>query len=226
MEGLPGGALRRRGGAGGVLLSNTQVLLVRHGRTRWNKEGRGQGRADIPLDKAGRAQAAAAGPAIARLGPSLVWSSDSVRAHDTALAIGLPVTTDPRLREIDLGRYEGRLMAEWQADEPDEYARNLAGHDVRRGGGELNREVGERALPAVSEALAATPDGGLLVVVSHGGTIRALLRLLLDLPPAPWSHLAALGNTCCVLLDHDARGRGWRLVLYGLPAAQLERARA
>lgn len=201
------------------------LLLVRHGQTDWNLEQRGQGRADIPLNDTGRAQAAEAGPAIAALSPALVWSSDSSRAYDTASAIGLPVTADPRLREIDLGAYEGKLMSDWEADEPDEYARNLAGHDVRRGGGELNTEVGERAFPALTEALAQTPDNGLLVVVSHGGTIRALLRMLLDLPQSPWSHLGALANTGCALLDHDEHGRGWRLQAYGIRAADLRRPR-
>ncbi|MGH3744099.1 MAG: histidine phosphatase family protein, partial [Mycobacteriales bacterium] len=55
------------------------LLLVRHGQTDWNREQRGQGRADIPLNDAGRAQAAEAGPAIAALGPDLVWSSSSSR---------------------------------------------------------------------------------------------------------------------------------------------------
>jgi broad specificity phosphatase PhoE len=198
-----------------------QLLLVRHGRTQWNLERRGQGQADIPLDEVGRAQAADAGRAIAALAPDLIWSSDSQRAHDTALASGLPVTTDSRLREIDLGAYEGKLLEEWQAAEPGEYARSQQGHDVRRGGGELNSEVGERAYPALLEALALTPADGLLVVVSHGGTIRALLRILLGLPASPWSHLGALGNTGCALLDRDTHGRGWRLHVYGVPVATL-----
>jgi len=198
-----------------------RLVLCRHGQTDWNVEQRGQGQADVPLNGVGREQAAAAGAALAALGPDLVWSSDSSRAHDTALATGLPVTTDARLREIDLGAYEGKLMAEWEADEPDEYARNMAGHDVRRGGGELNSEVGERAYPALVEALDATPDDGLLVVVSHGGTIRALLRILLDLPPSPWQHLGALGNTCVAALVLDEHGRGWRLETYGVPTTVL-----
>lgn len=199
------------------------LLLVRHGQTDWNLEQRGQGRADIPLNETGRAQAVEAGAAIAALKPARVWSSTSSRAYDTAQAIGLPVTADERLCEIDLGAYEGKLMSEWEADEPDEYARNLAGYDVRRGGGELNSEVGERAFPALVEALDATPADGLLVVVSHGGTIRALLRILLDLPPSPWSHLGALANTGCALLDHDEHGRGWRLLAYGVRATDLRR---
>ncbi len=199
------------------------LLLVRHGRTQWNLERRGQGQADIPLDDVGRVQAAAAGVAVAALRPSLVWSSDSQRAHDTALATGLPVTTDSRLREIDLGAYEGKLLEEWQDAEPDDFARSLVGHDVRRGDGELNSEVGERAYPALLEALALTPADGLLAVFSHGGTIRSLLRLLLDLPASPWSHLGALDNTCCALLDHDRRGRGWRLKIYGVPVTAVTR---
>lgn len=199
------------------------LLVVRHAQTDWNVEGRGQGRADIPLNQTGRAQAAEAGPVLAALRPALVWSSSSQRALVTAQAIGLPVTVDDRLQEIDLGAYEGKLLTEWEAAEPADYARHLIGHDVRRGGGELNSEVGARALLAVTEALAVTPPDGLLTVVSHGGTIRALLRLLLELPPAPWAHLGPLGNTCAALLSHDDGGRGWRLEVYGSPAATLRR---
>jgi broad specificity phosphatase PhoE len=198
----------------------SRLILVRHGRTLWNAENRGQGQTDIPLDAVGREQAAAAGAALALLKPSVVWSSDLSRARDTAAAVGLPVVTDPRLREIDLGRYEGLTPAEWEADDPVTYKLWRSGHDVRRGGGETYAEVGVRAAAAVKEALASVADPwGLTVIVAHGGTIRALLVELLALPTSPWSHLHGLNNTACADLVHAADGRGWQLLAYGVPAS-------
>lgn len=169
-------------------------------------------------------QAATTGEALAALEPEVVWSSDLSRARDTAAALGVPVVTDARLREIDLGRYEGRTPLEWQQDDPDTYALWRAGHDVRRGGGETYAEVGVRATAAVKEALAAANDPVRpVIIVAHGGTIRALLVEMLDLPSSPWARLHGLENTSCVDLFDAGDGRGWRLVAYGVPAASLRR---
>ena len=201
-----------------------RLLLVRHGRTAWNLAGRGQGQTDVPLDEVGRQQAAEAGPELAHMQPDAVWASDLSRAYDTALAIGLPVTADKRLREIDLGRYEGLTQAEWEADDPEAYAQWRGGYDVRRGGGETYAEVGARAMEAVREGLEEITDPwGLLVVVAHGGTIRALLTELLALPPSPWAQLGALDNLGCAYLVDAPDGRGWRLVQYGVRPAFLRR---
>lgn len=202
----------------------TRLLLLRHGRTAWNLDGRGQGHTDIPLDDVGRAQAAAAGQAVAALRPDVVWSSDSSRARETAAAIGLPVHVDPRLREINLGTYEGRTLAEWEADDPDTYRLWRSGHDVRRGGGETYAEVAARASAAVGEAVASLDHpSGLVVVVCHGGAIRALLTTLLALPTAPWAKLAGLNNCHCALVYDSGDGRGWRLSVYGVSPDVLSR---
>lgn len=197
----------------------TRLLLVRHGQTRWNVENRFQGQQDIPLDEVGLAQAAAVGPLIADAKPAAVWSSDSMRARVTAEAVGLPVRLDPRLREIDLGTYEGMTPQQWEVDDPDRHARWRAGYDVRRGGGETYLEVGVRALAAIREALGTLGDpDALLVVVSHGGTIRSILTGLLELPTVQWGHLGTLGNCCGALLHRADDGRGWRLLAYGVRA--------
>lgn len=194
-----------------------RLLLVRHGRTSWNVQGRGQGHTDIPLDDVGLAQAAEAGPHIAKAGPAAVWSSDSSRARDTAAAIGLPVQVDPRLREVNLGSFEGGTQQEWQVQDPQTFAAWRAGHDVRRGGGETYAEVAVRATAAVREALSTLPGpDDLLVVVSHGGAIRAVVTALLELPAAPWARLASLGNCCCALLTDEPAGPGWRMSAYGV----------
>jgi broad specificity phosphatase PhoE len=196
-----------------------RLLLVRHGQTEWNSLGRFQGQADIPLDAVGIAQAVDIGPPIAEAKPAAVWSSDSMRARVTAEAIGLPVVTDPRLREIDLGTAEGLTAEAWAALDPQAYEMWVAGYDVRRGGGETYAEVGVRATAAVRDALASVDDpGALLVVVSHGGTIRAILTRLLELPASPWAHLSTLHNCCGALVSLEDDGRGWRLVGYGVRA--------
>ena len=88
-----------------------RLVLVRHGQTEWNLLGRAQGHADISLDAIGHAQAAAAAPYLAALAPVRLWSSDLARARETAAyvaeAAGLPVETDPRLREYDVGVRSG-----------------------------------------------------------------------------------------------------------------------
>lgn len=113
-------------------------------------------------------------------------------------------------------------MAEWEADDPQSYRLWRTGHDVRRGGGETYAEVAARAVPAVREALASIVDPRqLVVVVSHGGAIRALITALLDLPEAPWARLGALGNCCCALLADTDDGRGMRLISYGVPPQAL-----
>jgi probable phosphoglycerate mutase len=199
-----------------------RLLLLRHGRTEWNEQGRFQGSTDIPLDAVGRAQAVEAGRAVATLKPAAVWSSDLSRAADTAAHIGLPVTLDARLQEISLGSFEGMMAGEWAAADPVSYEAWRLGADIRRGGGETYVEVSARAGAAVAEALAALPGGeGLLVVVCHGGTTRALLNSLLRLPAAPWAQIGPLGNCCCALLTDAADGRGWRLTAYGVPPQSL-----
>lgn len=81
---------------------------------------------------------------------------------------------------------------------------------MRRGGGELETEVADRAAPVVAEAADKLPDGGTLVVVSHGGTIRTTIGRLLGLDPNSWEALGGLSNCSWSVLGEGARG--WRLM--------------
>ncbi|MDQ1711945.1 MAG: glucosyl-3-phosphoglycerate phosphatase [Frankiaceae bacterium] len=188
------------------------LVVWRHGRTAWNDAGRFQGHADTPLDDVGHAQSKAAARALSLLGPSLVVSSDLARAASTAAYLGLPVTLDARLREVDVGEWSGLSRAEIEDRFPETYAGWLAGADVRHEGGESVDDVATRALAAVSAHLAAVPPGGPLVVVSHGGTSRALVLALLGLPVSARPLLGALGNARWAALVR--RNGGWRLVAY------------
>src|SRR5439155_24499614 len=91
--------------------SVTELLLVRHGETDWNREGRWQGQADTPLNDVGRAQARELADALAGERLEAIYASDLRRAYETAeivgARLGLPVTSEPALRETDVGSWSG-----------------------------------------------------------------------------------------------------------------------
>ena len=148
----------------------------------------------------------------------MLVTSDLVRASATAQALadlsGLVPVGDARLRELDLGRWQGLTADEARERFPEEHAAWRRGDDVPRGGGETYRQAGERAAAAVLDHL---PADGTLVAVTHGGTSRAALGVLLELPGHTWSRLAPLGNACWSLLVEGHVG--WRLEQHNVGAA-------
>ncbi|MDQ6875307.1 MAG: histidine phosphatase family protein [Actinomycetota bacterium] len=188
-----------------------RIILWRHGRTEWNATGRGQGQLDIPLDDTGRRQVLLAAPYVAALGPDGILSSDLVRASDTAAEVarltGLPVRGEPRLREMHLGRMQGLTHDEARERFPADYAAFERG-DLGAAGRERPDSLMARAVPAVLDRA-----GGTLLVVSHGGTIRALLNALLELPRERWRDaLGPLGN--CRWSEIRRRRGAWQLVAH------------
>jgi probable phosphoglycerate mutase len=153
----------------------TPLLLIRHGATAWNASGRLQGRADIGLSAAGRAEVESWRLPAAFAGAR--WLTSPLRrARETAaLLIGHPVTVEPRLIEMDWGAWEGRRGADLRAAAPAELAASEGrGLDFRPPGGESPREVCARLqLLAAELALDPTP----VVAVCHKGVIRAALAL-------------------------------------------------
>jgi broad specificity phosphatase PhoE len=201
-----------------------QLLLWRHGRTASNAGGRFQGQLDVPLDEVGQVQIKDAAECLAvKIGvtPCRIVSSDLVRAHDTALALAsrldLPVVTDPALREIFVGDWEGLLRAEAAALDAETLAAWQSGADVRPGGGERRSEAAARAAQAISSH-AEDQDGGILVVASHGAALRGAILQLIGFPH--WSNgvLAPLRNAHWAQLDR--RGDRWVLTAYNLCPSQ------
>jgi broad specificity phosphatase PhoE len=151
----------------------TRILLVRHGQSVWNADGRWQGQADPPLSELGQTQAASAS---ARIGiVDGIYASDLLRAHHTAeivaAPIGADVAVDRRLRERAAGDWEGRTRADIDERWPGylESGRRPPGY-----------EAGESVLARVLEVLgeiAEAHDGDVLVV-THGGVVRTLERHL------------------------------------------------
>ncbi|MCD9141771.1 histidine phosphatase family protein [Streptomyces albireticuli] len=191
-----------------------RIVLWRHGQTSWNLERRFQGSTDIELTPAGVAQARRAARLLAALRPDAIVSSDLGRARATAAELaaltGLPVESDAALRETYAGVWQGLTHDEIIERHGAEYAAWKRGEPVRRGGGELETEVADRAAPVVLAQADKLPDGGILVVVSHGGTIRTTIGRLLGLESASWEALGGLTNCCWSVLGEGARG--WRLL--------------
>lgn len=211
------------------LPGSRQLVLLRHGRTAWNVENRGQGHTDVPLDEVGEAQAAAAGPVVASYAPGLVVTSDLVRASATARPVaehaGAPLREDARLREFDLGERTGMVMADYAAAHPDEYAAFRAGSYDVVPGAETHAQVRERVHAALRDVLAGTPPSGTSVVVSHGGALRVGALALLGWPGELGPSLRGLPNCgWAVLVEDEPGGRvtlqAWGLSVDGVPSGR------
>lgn len=155
-----------------------QVLLLRHGQSTWNAEGRWQGWADPPLSPAGEAQALEAAALLAAFAFDRVISSDLARARRTAEIIATeldlgPVHVDAGLRERNVGEWSGRTRAEIEERWPGALQDWREGRLERPPGGESVAEMTARILPVV-EGLAAVE--GTALAVTHGGVIHLVER--------------------------------------------------
>lgn len=164
----------------------SRLILVRHGRTAWHAEGRYAGTADVELDDVGRRQVEMVVERLADAELAHVYSSPLSRCLELAERVaeshGLDVTVDERLREIDLGRWDGvtygeivekdgEILKKWTADPA----------SVTVPGGESLAAVQERSMQWFSQAVAEHPEGTILAS-SHGGPIRSILAAVIDLP--------------------------------------------
>jgi 2,3-bisphosphoglycerate-dependent phosphoglycerate mutase len=188
----------------------TTILLARHGETDWNSERRWQGHADRPLNEVGREQARELAETLTDRAIDVVYSSDLLRAHETALIVGerlgLAVEVDPGLREVDVGDWAGRLLTEIEEADPAGFARWQEGRKAWNGG-ESYEEMGERVVAAVLR-LAARHPGETVLIVTHGGAIRACRATAAGLDYAA-SRVSAIGSraNCEVAELHVADGR-------------------
>jgi broad specificity phosphatase PhoE len=155
------------------------LLLARHGETDDNREPiRVQGFRDTPLNETGRRQAAELAERMLGRQINSLWASDLSRASETAeivgAAIGLTPRLDPRLREANRGRWEGRLFIDIAREEPDLYTGWLrAGEQFRFPEGESLREQLDRVSASLEDVRAFGELPAL--VVCHGGSIRVML---------------------------------------------------
>lgn len=188
----------------------TTLLLARHGETDWNSERRWQGHSDQPLNDRGREQARALAAELAERTIDALYSSDLLRAHDTAqiaaAELGLEVQVDPGLREVDVGTWSGLAHPEIEASDPDGFRRwQEGGKGWERG--ESYEQMGERVVGAVL-AIAARHAGETVLLVTHGGSIRACRAAAAGLTYAEL-RVSGIGSTenCAVVELRVSAGR-------------------
>jgi probable phosphoglycerate mutase len=163
----------------------TRFGLIRHAETVWNRERRVQGQLDSPLTPEGEQQAERWGRSLQPIPWNRILASDTGRAVATAAIINahwnLAIETDPRLRELDWGRWTMRTIARIRAEESGEVeAQEAAGWEFRPPGGESRRQQLERSRQALTDAAGRWP-GDCILVVTHEGVIKSLAHHLCGL---------------------------------------------
>jgi probable phosphoglycerate mutase len=204
-----------------------RLVLWRHGRTEWNLVGRAQGHADVPLDEVGRAQARRAAALLATYEPVFVWSSDLLRARQTADELGTPagleVVLDKRLREYDVGIRQGMTISEFRERHPDIYAAYAEGRgDAGIPGAERTEDVRARMLTVLVDATSSLGESETGVLVGHGASLREGLLAFFGVDvhgdatsPAGTRRemLAGMANCAWTVLEQHPRF-GWQIVDY------------
>jgi len=201
-----------------------RLVLLRHGRTEWNRVGRAQGHADVPLDDVGVVQAAAAARHLVAYDAAFLWSSDLTRARQTAeevaMLTGHDIVFDARLREYDVGIRQGLTFAEFEAAQPELIARFRAGEHVDVPGAETNEQVSQRMVAVLRDATAHLGEGETGIIVGHGASLRNGILAFFDAPVELREMLAGMANCAWAVLERH-RDRGWQIVDYNaqtLPA--------
>lgn len=182
-----------------------RLVLVRHGETDWNRDGRWQGHADPGLNELGRQQAAAAAARVAReFAGAPIVTSDLRRAAETAAAagaaMGVQPSIDARLREVDVGEWSGLTRDQVQERDPAGYLAWEEGRNTGYPGGETFSELAARATGAMHD-LFESHAGGTVIAVCHGGTIRAMVAAALGIGDAGRRLLATGPNGSLSVLD-------------------------
>ncbi|MDA0746549.1 MAG: histidine phosphatase family protein [bacterium] len=198
------------------MIRTTEVLVVRHGETAWNAEGRIQGHRPVGLNERGKAQAAATADRLASERFDILYSSDLERAMETARAIagrtGHEIFPDVRLREWNLGVLEGLSSADAEVRYPEAYrAYRVEQPDVVIPGGESLQQRYERSVAGVVD-LAARHAGERIVIVTHGGVLDDLYRRTKHIPldaPRDFKIYNSSLNTFHI------HGETWTLIRWG-----------
>ncbi len=166
-------------------MKETQIILIRHGETEWNSQKRMQGHSNSDLSSVGQAQIQALGKWMKNVPFDLIYSSDSLRAKQTAEAItqfsGHELQFDQRLREKNLGVFEGLTSEEARQRHPEVFRLfKTAGSKYVIDEGESTQQLQDRALEIVNEILIKHPEERVLLL-THGGFIRVVMKHSLGL---------------------------------------------
>lgn len=188
-----------------------RVILIRPGETDWNRLGRWQGWVAAPLSNHGRQQAQALANFVRNIGMSALYTSDLKRAVETAECfveqLGETPIEDERLRERNIGDWQGLTLAEMRAWYVEEYAKLLVDSDgYRVPGGESRNDVRKR-MRAVFDEIVSKEQGETIGILSHTTALKTLLE---DLLPGYNPQELSLDNTSVTTIRRN--DSGWELV--------------
>lgn len=192
-----------------------RLLLVRHGETPWNAEGRIQGHSDVGLSEKGERQARLIAERLVGVSIDAAYSSDLIRCQDTAKAIltkhDIPLQATPDLRERFYGVFEGLTVAERQSRYPEMFAASVVNDlDFAPTDGETPRETIRRMTPVIDDIRRRHADQTALIV-GHGGSLRAAVIALMELPDeSTWRFVMAN----CSLSIFDTYHNNTVMILY------------
>jgi broad specificity phosphatase PhoE len=194
--------------------SPRKIYLIRHAESLWNSERRVQGTClQVPLSPTGRSQAQLLGRRLRTLPLRAVYSSDAERALETArlsLIDGRLVTVSREIRELSLGEWEGRLIADLRAEDPEKLdAWYRKPSTVRLKGGEDLGAFRNRVVSFI-DGIVGSPDGGDTAVITHGGVICGYLTHILGMHADDiWSFSLPNASITTVVLDFKPRLRSF-----------------
>jgi phosphoserine phosphatase len=192
----------------------TQIILVRHGQTPWNKDKIFRGSVDIPLNDTGREEARLAGEWLKGETIHAAYCSPLSRARDTGEAIaghhGLPVLDLPGLSDLNYGDWQGVALTEVKVKYADLYRQwEAAPHTVRFPGGETLKELRTRALAAVEEVVQRHP-GRVVLLAAHRAVNKVLIAAFIGLDD---SHFWRIGQDTTAINRFQRQGGAWQISL-------------
>jgi broad specificity phosphatase PhoE len=181
---------------------HTKLFLVRHGETEWAKSKKVLGRRDIGLSEAGRAQADQAAERLAQVDVAEILASPLLRAVETAERIAahhkIEVARDPRLTDLQAGKWEGKSYDAVLADEEyQKFLRDPRSHSIP--GGEPLDAIRDRVVASIEQALEDNELGSNIVVVTHAGVVRVLLAHYLGMSLANYHRLRVGSGSISIL---------------------------
>ncbi len=196
-----------------------RIWLIRHGQTAWNEQQRFCGATDIPLSTLGRRQARRLASQLQSKPITAIYSSDLIRAKETAEIIArkrqIEIITSPAWREVAFGAWEGLSYNEIAATFPDRLGFFSDPEHIAPPEGETLADVFQRVYP-VLYSIVQQNHSGEIVVVSHGGVLRALLCSLLGMPLRnQWQLRIDTGSLSAIDVSLDENG-GMLASLVGL----------
>ncbi len=192
-------------------------LIARHGYSEGNKEKRFSGQMDVPLDAVGHAQAESIKDyVLGHYKVDAIYASDLIRAFDTAKpladALGLSVVTEPLLREVDVGLWQGRLIEDVKRDDPFLFEAYKTSPGIFRfPHGEGYIDVMRRASGALSR-LAKENDGKTVFIATHGGVVRNLRAVWGGVSPEHIGEIPHVPNASLTVVVYDGEKITPRLV--------------